>query len=128
MYYFKIFASLSYHTLLATVLNIFLGYIKPPVEQTRLIYFLFPLKQIDNLGFKEVPVNVSLTIPTQLEHSFEMFNYSVTVEQVWWCLLPLSWPIMPPQVSQWMITIYLLFQKNKTQCKNEARVNSKVKY
>lgn len=49
---------------------------------------------IDNLGFKEFPVNVSLTIPTQLEHSFEMINYGVTVAQ------------------------------NKTQCKKEAKVDS----
>ncbi|XP_078121540.1 integrin alpha-M [Sander vitreus] len=37
--------------------------------------------QIDNLGFKAFPVNVSVFFPTKLEHNFEMTNYQVFVQQ-----------------------------------------------
>ncbi|XP_032390957.1 integrin alpha-M isoform X2 [Etheostoma spectabile] len=37
--------------------------------------------KIDNLGFKDFPVNVSLFFPTKLEHNFEMTNYQVFVQQ-----------------------------------------------
>uniref|UniRef100_A0A3Q1EBY7 Integrin alpha-L-like n=1 Tax=Acanthochromis polyacanthus TaxID=80966 RepID=A0A3Q1EBY7_9TELE len=37
--------------------------------------------QIDNTGFKDFPVNVSLVFPTKLEHDFEMNNYEVFVDQ-----------------------------------------------
>nr|XP_046258402.1 integrin alpha-D [Scatophagus argus] len=37
--------------------------------------------QIDNLGWKPFPVNVSLLFPTNLEHSFEMNNYQVFVKE-----------------------------------------------
>lgn len=40
------------------------------------------LSQIDNLGWKAFPVNVSLLFPTRLEHNFEMNNYQVSVKQV----------------------------------------------
>uniref|UniRef100_A0A3Q1BMF0 VWFA domain-containing protein n=1 Tax=Amphiprion ocellaris TaxID=80972 RepID=A0A3Q1BMF0_AMPOC len=38
--------------------------------------------RIDNTGFKDFPVNVSLAFPTKLKHGFEMKNYRVFVEQV----------------------------------------------
>ncbi|XP_068444941.1 integrin alpha-D [Clinocottus analis] len=37
--------------------------------------------KIDNLGFKNFPINVSLSFPTKLEHNFEMTNYQVFVKQ-----------------------------------------------
>ncbi|XP_031140267.1 integrin alpha-D isoform X2 [Sander lucioperca] len=37
--------------------------------------------QIDNLGFKAFPVNVSVFFPTKLGHNFEMMNYQVYVQQ-----------------------------------------------
>ncbi|XP_023135745.2 integrin alpha-D isoform X2 [Amphiprion ocellaris] len=37
--------------------------------------------RIDNTGFKDFPVNVSLAFPTKLKHGFEMKNYRVFVEQ-----------------------------------------------
>ncbi|XP_022049037.1 integrin alpha-D [Acanthochromis polyacanthus] len=37
--------------------------------------------RIDNTGFKDFPVNVSLVFPTKLEHDFEMNNYEVFVDQ-----------------------------------------------
>ncbi|XP_034739021.1 integrin alpha-X-like [Etheostoma cragini] len=42
-------------------------------------YYIY--SQIDNLGFKDFPVNVSLFFPTKLEHNFEMTNYQVFVHQ-----------------------------------------------
>ncbi|KAK5602537.1 hypothetical protein CRENBAI_009745 [Crenichthys baileyi] len=36
---------------------------------------------IDNIGFKDFPINVSLFLPIKLEHNFEMENYKVIVEQ-----------------------------------------------
>lgn len=104
LHYFKILREkvvflFIQHTACFYGIKYILGYNKPPRKQTNLIYFLFTFKQIDNLGFKEVPVNVSLTIPIQLEHSFEIFNYNVTVAQVWWNLLPLSLHLMWLQVS-----------------------------
>jgi len=38
--------------------------------------------QIENLGFKDFPVNVSLVFPTKLEQNFEMTNPLVVVGQV----------------------------------------------
>ncbi|XP_034388003.1 integrin alpha-M isoform X2 [Cyclopterus lumpus] len=37
--------------------------------------------KIENLGFKDFPVNVSLVFPTKLEQNFEMTNYHVFVQQ-----------------------------------------------
>ncbi|XP_037328342.2 integrin alpha-D [Pungitius pungitius] len=37
--------------------------------------------KIENLGFKNFPVNVSLIFPTKLEHNFEMTNYQVFVQE-----------------------------------------------
>uniref|UniRef100_A0A3P9MCR1 Uncharacterized protein n=1 Tax=Oryzias latipes TaxID=8090 RepID=A0A3P9MCR1_ORYLA len=37
--------------------------------------------QIDNTGFKEFPVNVSLHFPTQVEDNFELINYQVLVHK-----------------------------------------------
>ncbi|XP_054460569.1 integrin alpha-D [Anoplopoma fimbria] len=37
--------------------------------------------KIENLGFRNFPVNVSLIFPTQLEHKFEMTNYQVFVQE-----------------------------------------------
>ncbi|KAM6941946.1 integrin alpha-L [Lycodopsis pacificus] len=37
--------------------------------------------KIENIGFKNFPVNVSLFFPTKLEHHFEMTNYQVFVQQ-----------------------------------------------
>lgn len=38
--------------------------------------------QVENIGFKNFPVNVSLIFPTKLEHDFEMTNYQVQVQEV----------------------------------------------
>lgn len=94
---------------------------KPPAEQTRWSYFLFLLEQIDNLGFKEFPVNVSLTIPTQLEHSFEMINYGVTVAQVRWRLPPNRLHLMRPKVSQAMIVVFPFFKRTKLNVRKRPR-------
>ncbi|XP_078803294.1 integrin alpha-L isoform X2 [Oryzias latipes] len=37
--------------------------------------------QIDNTGFKEFPVNVSLHFPTQVKDNFELINYQVLVHK-----------------------------------------------
>ncbi|XP_031723040.1 integrin alpha-L isoform X1 [Anarrhichthys ocellatus] len=37
--------------------------------------------KIENIGFKNFPVKVSLFFPTKLEHNFEMTNYQVFVQQ-----------------------------------------------
>uniref|UniRef100_A0A8C5F7V6 VWFA domain-containing protein n=1 Tax=Gadus morhua TaxID=8049 RepID=A0A8C5F7V6_GADMO len=37
--------------------------------------------EVNNLGLKELPVNVSITIPTKMEYDFEINNYRVYVEQ-----------------------------------------------
>ncbi|XP_017297102.1 integrin alpha-D [Kryptolebias marmoratus] len=37
--------------------------------------------KIDNIGFKEFPVDVSLFFPTKLEHNFEVIDYQVFVQQ-----------------------------------------------
>ncbi|KAM4611701.1 integrin alpha-M isoform 2-T2 [Polymixia lowei] len=42
---------------------------------------LVTVYEVKNLGFKALPVTVSLIIPTKLEHNFEMKNYQVSVEQ-----------------------------------------------
>ncbi|XP_070775265.1 integrin alpha-L [Enoplosus armatus] len=42
---------------------------------------LVTMYQIDNPGFRDFPVNVSLVFPTKLEHNFEMKNYQVLVQQ-----------------------------------------------
>ncbi|CAL8237626.1 unnamed protein product [Lota lota] len=46
-----------------------------PKKVLRVIY------EVKNLGFKEFLANVSVTIPTKMEHDFEMNNYQVVVEQ-----------------------------------------------
>lgn len=38
--------------------------------------------QLDNIGFKDFPVDVSLFFPTKLEHNFEVIDYKVFVSQV----------------------------------------------
>ncbi|KAL3995845.1 TBC1 domain family member 20 [Sarotherodon galilaeus] len=37
--------------------------------------------RIDNFGFKDFPVNVTLFFPTELEHNFEMKSYEVFVKE-----------------------------------------------
>ncbi|KAF7225371.1 integrin alpha-L isoform X1 [Nothobranchius furzeri] len=37
--------------------------------------------KIDNTGFKDFPVNVSILLPTKLEHSFEVISYEVIVQE-----------------------------------------------
>ncbi|XP_069024357.1 integrin alpha-X-like [Embiotoca jacksoni] len=37
--------------------------------------------RVDNIGFKDFPINVSLVFPTKLEHNFEMSNYQVFVQE-----------------------------------------------
>ncbi|XP_029948934.1 integrin alpha-M isoform X2 [Salarias fasciatus] len=37
--------------------------------------------KIDNIGFKDFPVNVSLIFPTKLQHGFEMSSYKVSVHE-----------------------------------------------
>ncbi|MED6275775.1 hypothetical protein CHARACLAT_029855, partial [Characodon lateralis] len=48
---------------------------KPAPQGMTVIY------KIDNIGFKDFPINVSLFFPIKLEHNFEMENYKVIVEQ-----------------------------------------------
>uniref|UniRef100_A0A1A7WS47 Integrin, alpha L (Antigen CD11A (p180), lymphocyte function-associated antigen 1, alpha polypeptide) n=2 Tax=Iconisemion striatum TaxID=60296 RepID=A0A1A7WS47_9TELE len=37
--------------------------------------------RVDNTGFKDFPVNVSILLPTKLEHSFEVISYEVIVQE-----------------------------------------------
>ncbi|XP_071396311.1 integrin alpha-L-like [Centroberyx affinis] len=42
---------------------------------------LVTIYEVKNLGFKALPVVVTLNIPTKLKHNFEMKNYQVSVQQ-----------------------------------------------
>ncbi|XP_040043368.2 integrin alpha-M [Gasterosteus aculeatus] len=42
---------------------------------------MFAIYKVENIGFKNFPVNVSLIFPTKLEHDFEMTNYQVQVQE-----------------------------------------------
>uniref|UniRef100_A0A8C7CLI2 Zmp:0000001082 n=1 Tax=Oncorhynchus kisutch TaxID=8019 RepID=A0A8C7CLI2_ONCKI len=45
-------------------------------------YLDIPVNNVQNLGFNSVPVTVTFTFPTKLEHRFEMKDYEISVLQI----------------------------------------------